>query len=381
MLLVLLFFIACGASTGLPRLNLAPTATVSGISSGADFAVQFFTAFSSQISGMAVFAGEAFGCAVIKMPTENLTSCISQPPVDQGPGCVSGDGQSPATCIGCPFGKTIRYDHCKNEPEIVSLGILRSRVDYLAQIGLIDHPKNMINSRIFLYRGIKDAIYLGNSVSVVGEMLSPWLANATDQIEYISNISSTHAWPTQSFGSPCGFPSPEFPPAIQDCNYDGSGESLQFLYLNALIPPPANSSSRGEMPLIKFNQTEYLTKEFSGLASHGYLYVPQKCMNGSLCKLIISFHGCTMYALNPEMGTNFTNTGYNAWADANDFVVVYPQNGGYVEFKDQYKTTSFQQATGCWDSYGQTGPHYNTKRGLQMASIANMVRALGLDLE
>ena len=49
----------------LPALSIDPTGiSISGLSSGADFVVQFQVAFSSLISGVGVFAGQPYHCAV-----------------------------------------------------------------------------------------------------------------------------------------------------------------------------------------------------------------------------------------------------------------------------------------------------------------------------
>jgi hypothetical protein len=83
-----------------------------------------------------------------------------------------------------------------------------------------------------------------------------------------------------------------------------------------------------------------------------------------------------MFAGNPTMGLNFTlNVGLNRWADANQLVVFYPQNGGYAA-PGAPRTSSFQQQTGCWDSYGQTGDHYADRNALQFRSVMNIVDAL-----
>jgi hypothetical protein len=227
-----------------------------------------------------------------------------------------------------------------------------------------------------LQKGVKDEVYFGTSVSAIGPLFAPWLADEQSQVFYEGTIGSTHAWPTLGFGSPCGIEDKNFPPAIQDCNYDGSGKMLQFIYNNSLSRP-MSSNPQGSAKLIAFDQELYGGKAFDGLASTGFVYIPDACKKGNRCRLHIALHGCTMMQLNPAMNLNFTlNLNLNAWADANNLVVLYPQNGGYFEYKN-VTTTSFQQATGCWDSYGQTGPLYATKKGLQMSAIARMCDALG----
>jgi len=111
MMLFLLFQLSL---CSLPKLNLIPrSASVSGISSGADLAVQFLVSFSSKLAGGGVFAGQLFSCAILRFQGENVTSCKNSPPWAQGPGCVSGAGQVPAFCDGCPLNTTLVYDHCK----------------------------------------------------------------------------------------------------------------------------------------------------------------------------------------------------------------------------------------------------------------------------
>ena len=56
-----------------PVLNIDPKGiSCSGISSGADFSVQFATAFSSHIAGVGVFAGQPFHCAATRFPLDQV---------------------------------------------------------------------------------------------------------------------------------------------------------------------------------------------------------------------------------------------------------------------------------------------------------------------
>jgi hypothetical protein len=59
----------------------------------------------------------------------------------------------------------------------------------------------------------------------------------------------------------------------------------------------------------------------------GYVYIPEVCRAANAsCGLHVVLHGCAQYA--GTIGTKFVeNTGFNAWADANRFVVLYPQVG------------------------------------------------------
>merc|ERR1719183_2190345 len=93
----------------LPRLNIDPARiSISGLSSGADFTVQFQVAFSKTIMGSAVFAGQPYHCAVTRFPTDPL-----EPPNPSVP-----------ICEGCPTNKTLIYDHCKNHVSFVDVSRL-----------------------------------------------------------------------------------------------------------------------------------------------------------------------------------------------------------------------------------------------------------------
>lgn len=56
------------------------------------------------------------------------------------------------------------------------------------------------------------------------------------------------------------------------------------------------------------------------------------------------------------------HAGYNAWAESNNIIVLYPQ-----------VHASLLNPMGCWDWWGYTGAHYAQKGGPQMATIKNMV--------
>ena len=88
----------------LPPLNIDPTSiTISGISSGADFVVNLHVAHSKTVSGVGVFAGQAYHCSVTRFPSDPMVAANPSVPV----------------CDGCPPSKTLGYDHCKQNPEYV----------------------------------------------------------------------------------------------------------------------------------------------------------------------------------------------------------------------------------------------------------------------
>jgi len=103
---------AAGTAPPLPRLEIVGPLTVSGISSGADFASQFHIAFSDLVSASAAFAGQAFSCATTRFAGEAVVAggCLAQPPNNRGAGCVGLASTGAAPCVGCDPGTTLVYD-------------------------------------------------------------------------------------------------------------------------------------------------------------------------------------------------------------------------------------------------------------------------------
>lgn len=60
------------------------------------------------------------------------------------------------------------------------------------------------------------------------------------------------------------------------------------------------------------------------------------------------------------------NTGYNEIAEANDFVILYPQ--AVSRAGDNF--------LGCWDWWGFTSKDYATNKGLQVAEVKRLIDIL-----
>lgn len=57
----------------------AAQVSVSGISSGADFAVYFHVAHSASVMGAGVFAGNVYRCYTTRFPADELIGCAALP--------------------------------------------------------------------------------------------------------------------------------------------------------------------------------------------------------------------------------------------------------------------------------------------------------------
>ena len=122
-----------------------------------------------------------------------------------------------------------------------------------------------------------------------------------------------------------------------------------------------------ESRLLSFDQSEFLADpETHGMASSGFVYIPDSCASGESCRLHIAFAGCKQTPV--DIGDLYARTtGYNRWAETNRLVILYPQS-----------SVSNGNPNGCWDWWGYDDPTYHTKRGRQMAAIAKMAARLGV---
>ena len=99
------------------------------------------------------------------------------------------------------------------------------------------------------------------------------------------------------------------------------------------------------------------------------MFVPKECEQGAACRVHIALHGCKQDV--GDIGRRYIDdTGYNAWADSNRLIVLYPQTTAspFAPFNPQ----------ACWDwwSYVNHSDNYVTKSGAQIRTIKAMLDAL-----
>jgi poly(3-hydroxybutyrate) depolymerase len=122
-----------------------------------------------------------------------------------------------------------------------------------------------------------------------------------------------------------------------------------------------------------FDQSIYTKPDgptWLSLARTGYVFVPAACENGEPCRVHIALHGCQQDADDINIGRVFIDrAGYNAWADANRLIVLYPQT---VSSWYPYNPKA------CWDWWGYVkfSDSYITKAGPQIKALKAMLDAL-----
>ena len=86
-----------------------------------------------------------------------------------------------------------------------------------------------------------------------------------------------------------------------------------------------------------FDQNRYTGRHIAdalSICDEGYAFVPAACEQGAACRVHIALHGCKQDA--GTIGRLFIEqTRYNAWADANGIIVLYPQGEPVSAFQSE----------------------------------------------
>jgi len=291
--------------------------TVSGVSSGGAFAVQFHVAYSSQVNGAGIVAGIPYWCAMDDLAVAE-TACMS-------------------------------------DPSLIDVDLLVDGTKYAFSVDSIDDPTNLANSKVYLYSGTLDTVVVPGVVQKLLTYYSTYISSSNIVTEF--TIESNHAMVTNSYGNNCSYLGE---PYINNCHYDAAGDILQTIYgtLKSPVAPVQDN-------IVTLSQAQFIQggdPEFVSFGPNAYLYIPSGCNdNQAGCQLHVAFHGCEQTIA--QINTTFvTNTGYNGWAEANNIIILYPQ-----------VIASTLNPEGCWDWWGYTGSAYATKLGIQMSSIKNMI--------
>lgn len=267
-----------GISKGpLPNLVTDPqTVTMSGLSAGAFFAIQYGMAHSSEVMGVASFAGGVYHCA---------------------------------------NGNMLDADACAQDPSTVDVQKEISFAQAHGEDGSIEPITHVQGQKVFVYQGSVDAVVNPGSANKLVQFYQSLGAHVAAK----TNLASGHGIPTQSFGGLCAASDA---PWVLNCGYDAAGALLNYFYGN-LAPKAAMKNSN----LTTFDQSEFSTFG-DALNSTGYVYIPDSCkITTNHCRLHVAFHGCMQ---TPAMVADafVAHTGLNDWAESNNIVVLYPSVDG-----------------------------------------------------
>lgn len=229
----------------LPALNIEPgTASVSGLSSGGYMAVQLHVAYSATFKqGVGVVAAGPYDCAEGSMA--NVAGR-----------CMAHSGPIPVEAL---------------------VAETRRR----AEVGLIDPVANLATSRAYLFSGTKDSIVRPAVTDDLSAYYRAFLPPAN--IAYEKGVPAEHAFVTDGYGNACD--AKAVPPYINHCGFDLAGAILRQLY--APLDPRNDGGPAGK--LAEFDQGEFVKGH--GMASVGWVYLPESCAAGGRCRLHVALHG------------------------------------------------------------------------------------------
>ena len=329
-----LLLTACSPSReALPQLGIDLDKTsVSGLSAGAYMASQLQVAHSTDIVGAGIVAGGPFGCAETEgnslMPTAVRNSARALE------GCMSDKLRSSGI------------------PDVPALA---QRAKTLAKDGLVDPLTGLSNDRVYLFSGGEDRI-VARSVVEAAQRFYMEVGVPEKNIAMVTRPDAGHTFLTVDTGNTCGASASPF---VSDCDYDQAGAILKWIYGELKPSGVANGK------YVVFDQSPFASGIAHGLSSEGVVYIPETCAKQGGCRLHIALHGCEQNR--DKVGMTFIEgSGFARWADANRFVVLFPQ----------VSANPLLNPKGCWDWWGYTGEDFLTKDAPQIAAIWRMVEHL-----
>jgi poly(3-hydroxybutyrate) depolymerase len=308
---------AAQAAAPLPAMKTQQV-SVSGLSSGAFMAVQYQVAYSGSVVGAGIVAGGTYYCARGSM----------------------------LAAVGS----------CKDADVADLAALTRKR----AEAGQIDPVAKLAAHRVWMFSGTLDKLVPPASMADLARYYAAFIP--AGQLQYKADLPAGHAMPTDSYGNKCDALAAPF---ISNCGFDAAGSLLQWIY------GPLKARGKSDAPagkLQEFDQSEFLAAPAThGMANTGYVYIPPGCeAGGAGCKLHIALHGCTQ-DIGTIKDTYARHAGYNAWADTNRIVVLYPQAA---------PLSPMPNPRACWDWWGYDDPDYSIQSGRQLRAIKKMADRL-----
>ncbi|WP_415899469.1 poly(3-hydroxybutyrate) depolymerase [Neptuniibacter sp. QD48_11] len=328
----------------LPALNaISDQTSISGLSSGGFMAAQYHIAYSENLVGAGIIAGGPWNC-VASIPGSDMT-----------PKLVSATTTCMDPCkyswFGCPESL---YPNSRYLSELAKTE---------AERGSIAKLENLYDDKVYIFSGLEDKTVW----QVVGDQTVSFYKHLEldeSAIRYDNRVAAGHGFITDDLeDNQCSLTEK---PWINNCGFSQARRLLEHIYGELEVDVKELS---GE--LIKFDQTPFISGEYSSLDNMGYVYIPESCRSES-CRVHVALHGCRQG--HEFLGDRFVKgTGYNETADANRLIILYPQ----------VKPSSIMPLNprGCWDFWGYSSNnlppyHYYKRTAPQMKAINQMVNRL-----
>ena len=330
--------------------------SVSGLSSGAFMAVQLHLAHSASFAGAGVIAGGPYRCA----ESYRAAALLAEDAYVQGALNLC---MNPLTDATAPDA-----DHLADLARLT------------AASGLIDPVENLADDRVYIFSGRRDRVV---SPKVVSRTERFYRALGVQQLAFDDKHDAGHAIITRN-PEDSELPLNQ-PPYINRGPFWQSHAILEHIYDDLEAPAEEPTGT-----LVRFDQGEFFAGEpRASMSAFGYAYIPRAVAEGASARVHIALHGCKQgynyvdyvngrpdTQNQPPYGSRyFTSTGYNAIADSNDIIVLYPQAEGLDD-------GATQNPDGCWDWWGYTSadpndPDYYSRNAIQIRAIHAMLARLG----
>jgi poly(3-hydroxybutyrate) depolymerase len=288
---------AANAAAGLGSYNVDPdSVSVSGLSAGGFMAAQLGVAYSGTFkTGFGVFAGGPFDCARNQAVSSHVPRTHSF--------------ESIVSVL-----RRYQYSTCmyNQNPSITT-----PTANMKSWSGnQIDPVSNLEARQVYMEVGSADTTVGPNVMAQLESQLSNF--DSAPNVSYVTTSGAGHTFPTNFNGAGDNSCGTTGSPYISNCNYDGAGAALQWMYGQGLNAP--NTGTLGGS-VLSFAQTG--SYGASGMDTTGYLYVPKSCQGGStVCRLHVALHGCLQSYSNIQMDF-VSNTGYNKWAGMLGLLYAY----------------------------------------------------------
>ena len=252
-------------------------------------------------------------------------------------------------------------------------GDVKARMESRARLDLIDPPAALADDRVWVLTGGADRTVERPVVDALVGFYKAWVP--AESIRLVTLPDAGHAMISVADSKPNACDTSE-PPYINRCgDFDAPGELLGHL-LGKLKPKSVPEPGH----LVTFDQRAFtggLPADIS-MGEQGFAYIPASCRAGG-CRVHVAFHGCRQGE--DQVGRRFVEgAGYNAWAETNRLVVLYPQavaRSGLAAGSMRW----IYNPKGCWDWWGYSAVDYATRNAPQMVAVRKMVARLAEGLE
>eukprot|EP00470_Lotharella_oceanica_P001650 CAMPEP_0170168760 /NCGR_PEP_ID=MMETSP0040_2-20121228/1708_1 /TAXON_ID=641309 /ORGANISM="Lotharella oceanica, Strain CCMP622" /LENGTH=289 /DNA_ID=CAMNT_0010407103 /DNA_START=193 /DNA_END=1062 /DNA_ORIENTATION=- len=268
-------------------------------------------------------------------------------------------------CDGCPDGKTLIYDHCKNHPEFVDVGLLpaypqRACGENPIQIqDCVDDVANLFDDRVYLFRPTHDRCYLKGAVENVRNLYAQIVKHPANQVKFVNDQPFPHCLPRNNtpyfnHSDPAGF--------------DGPGECLRWVY-----PGLTWAGKYKEENIFTYDQTLYVNDTGVGIRDKGFIYIPDVCKPGQNgpddngCKMVVAANNCDHFG-------DGDDPDWAMYGETNGIVVLKPCVGGYVDKERFPRAVEVQR--GLLDVYGQLGDDYVMQKAPHMKLVGELIKAV-----